>query len=448
MSLGDRRRGSCERFRPVGGRWNIAGRGAVAGGVGEFFSLLDERLKLGSEDYSPAVLAKIEYAGGDAGSFERAAESLHRLAELAISSKHVQRITERVGRGRAAERDRQVEQMKAGQLKSAYAEPPAVGVVHVDAGKVQLRTDDGAPGVHQPHWSDTKVACLETYAAKPDDRDPQPEPPAVFLNRPAVMRLCQEIKQVRNDPRTRPTAAKPAKPAAVEEVGATTRPARLVRTAVATMESAEGFGWMVAAEAQRRGFYQAGRRAVVGDGGNWIGPLGEMHFPGWTQILDFVHLVVHLYAAATAAGAGQPTGAWRLYERMLRAAWAGQVERVRAMLREQLDRVGLPPAKAREDDPRRILALAVGYVGENAHRMNYPQYRREGLPVTSAAVESLIKQFNQRLKGTEKFWIRGGAEAVLQVRAAYLSEDGRAEEFYTRRPRGPAAGRNRRKIAA
>ena len=80
--------------------------------------------------------------------------------------------------------------------------------------------------------------------------------------------------------------------------------------------------------------------------------------------------------------------------------------------------------------------------------MNYPKYRREGLPITSAAVESLIKQFNQRVKGTEKFWLTGGAEAVLQVRAAYLSEDGRGEEFHQHRPRPHAVGRNRLRPAA
>ena len=42
-----------------------------------------------------------------------------------------------------------------------------------------------------------------------------------------------------------------------------------------------------------------------------------------------------------------------------------------------------------------------------------------GLPITSAVVESLVKQFNHRVKGTEKFWIESGAESVLQVRAAY-----------------------------
>jgi hypothetical protein len=36
----------------------------------------------------------------------------------------------------------------------------------------------------------------------------------------------------------------------------------------------------------------------------------------------------------------------------------------------------------------------------------------------------------------------------LQSRAAYLSEDGRGLDFYTHRPRGPAAGRNRLGLTA
>jgi len=36
--------------------------------------------------------------------------------------------------------------------------------------------------------------------------------------------------------------------------------------------------------------------------------------------------------------------------------------------------------------------------------MDYPRYRRLGLPVTSAPMESLVKQINTRVKGTEIFW--------------------------------------------
>ncbi len=403
-------------------------------------------MALGTEGYSAALLAKIEYAGANEGSFQQAAEALRRLAEFSISDRHVERITERLGQERAAQRDHAVEGMKAGQLAPARSQPPQVAAIHLDAGKIQLRADDGHAGVRQPHWSDTKVGCLLTYSAPAGNADPQPQPPKAFLDPPHVMRLCQEIQQVRSDPTTRPTAAKSGVKPAAEAI--VEKPQRLVRTAVATMQGAEAFGWMVATEATRRGFYEAPHRAIVGDGGNWIEPLGQMHFPGWVQVLDFLHLLVHLYAAATAAYRGQGKLAWRLYERMLRAAWAGRGDQVQAALKEQLERLGPPPPQARPDEPRKIVALSLAYVQKNADRMNYPQYRREGLPLTSAAVESLIKQFNQRVKGTEKFWLRGGAEAVLQVRAAYLSDDGRGEEFHSRRPRGRAVGQGRLRPAA
>ena len=406
-------------------------------------------MALGTEGYSAALVAKIEYTGANQESFQKAAENLAHVGDLSISAKHVQRITERLGRERAQQRDREVEQMKAGRLASAYRQSPPVVAVHVDAGKIRLRAEDGRPGVREPHWGDTKVACLQTYTSVACEHDPQPEPPPLFLDPPRVVRLCQEMEQIRSNPATRPKAAPPNRPLVAEAVPE--HPERLVRTAVATMQGTEGFGWMVAAEALRRGFYGAPRRAVVGAGGNWIGPLGQLHFPGWEQILDFLHLLVHLYAAAMAAyreqGSRGTFRAWRLYEQMLRAAWAGQVAQVQPLLQEQLERLGSPPAQAPADSASKIVSLVLAYVVDNAERMDYPRYRREGLPVTSTLVESLIKQFNQRVKGTEKFWLRGGAEAILQGRAAYLSEDGRGLDFYTHRPPGPAVGRNRLQLS-
>jgi hypothetical protein len=402
---------------------------------------------LGTEGYSAALLAKIEYAGANEGSFQQAAAALSRLAELPISAKHVQRLTERLGHERAAARDDEVARMKAGRLAPRQSQPPAVAAIHLDAGKVQLRADDGVRGVHQPHWSDTKVGCFQTYTARRGQGDPQPEPPAVFLDPPRVLRLCREMERVRSAPAAPATRPAPASgPAsATAEIE---RPRRLVRTAVATMASAEAFGWLVAAEAQRRGFYGAPCRALVGDGGNWIEPLGQMHFPGWVQVLDFLHLLVHLYAAAQAAYRGQDWRAWGLYERLLRAAWAGQSDEVLRLLRTQLARLGPPGPQAAAETPSKVLALTLAYVEKNRERMDYPRYRRAGLPVTSAVVESLVKQINQRIKGTEKFWLEGGVEAVLQVRAAYLSDDGRGEDFHRHRPRGRAVGQHRLRPAA
>jgi hypothetical protein len=392
-----------------------------------------------------ALLAKIEYAGANESSFEQAAEALRRLAETPISAKHVQRITGRLGGERTQEREGDVERLKEGKLAPKRVEPPAVAAIHLDAGKVQLRAEDGGPGVRHPRWADTKVGCFLTYAPPKGDSDPQPEPPALFLDPPEVMRLCQEMNEVRGDPTTRPTAPKLRKRSPTPSRA---HPKRLVRTAVATTQGTEAFGWIVAAEAMRRGFYEAPRRALVGDGGNWIEPLGQMHFPAWVQVLDFLHLLTHLHAAATAAYPRDGRRAWNLYSRMLRAAWAGQTQRVRSVLHCELERLGPPSSDAPADAPAKVVARTLAYVEKNAQRMNYPHYRREGLPVTSAAVESLIKQFNRRIKGTEKFWRQGGVESVLQSRAAYLSDDGRGEAFYSRRPRTRAAGSHRLRPAA
>lgn len=408
---------------------------------------------MGSEGYSPGLLQKIEYAGGNARSFEMGAESLRRLAECSISARHVERLTERLGKERAAARNVAAAAMQVGKLHSAYKQAPAVAVVMLDAGKAQFRQEDKGPGVHGPRWGDTKVACIQTYTEVGYDKDPQPEPPEKFLDPARVERLCREMEQVRGvggekqaEDRSLKSAI-PEKPQRREKgkkrekkQRRRKRPERLVRTVVATTAKVEEFGWMVSAEAMQRKMYAARKRAVVGDGGNWIEPLGQLHFPGWLQILDFLHLLVHLYAAARLSFARNPRAAWQLYERMLRDAWGGKVQAVIDALREQAKRLR---GVSSTGDSCRVVELALAYVERNRERMDYPRYRRMGLPVSSAPVESLIKQINHRVKGSEQFWNSGGLEAVLQVRAAYLSQDGRAEEFHQRRPRGQAVGRNR-----
>jgi hypothetical protein len=68
-------------------------------------------------------------------------------------------------------------------------------------------------------------------------------------------------------------------------------------------------------------------------------------------------------------------------------------------------------------------------------------------------MESLVKEMNYRVKGTEMFWNDPeGAEAILQVRAASLCDDERLAKHlgtrpgcaFTRRPRSPKL--NRKKI--
>ena len=62
------------------------------------------------------------------------------------------------------------------------------------------------------------------------------------------------------------------------------------------------------------------------------------------------------------------------------------------------------------------------YYRNHRTRMNYPQYRRKGYPLTSSIMESTVKQVSRRVKGTEKFWSTDGGEALPQLRGDYLSD--------------------------
>ena len=44
------------------------------------------------------------------------------------------------------------------------------------------------------------------------------------------------------------------------------------------------------------------------------------------------------------------------------------------------------------------------YLNNNKRRMNYPDYERQGLPISSGTMESFCKQLGQRLKGPGMRW--------------------------------------------
>jgi hypothetical protein len=420
---------------------------------------LDQKLALTAEGYSPRVLQKLVRQGGKAASFVDASDDLESLAEIRISPKHLERLVERVGLEWASARDADVSAFRAGRLGRDYPEPPGPGVaaaVMLDGGRAQTRADARPPGVHEPGWKETKVACCLTLDAKTSDSDPQPNPPEKFLDPPVVAKLVQQVRargncggdgrRTRQDKQDKANRRKKGR-------RAKRRRGKLVRTAVATMAQAESFGWQVAAEVHRRGLDRAAAKACVCDGQRYNWSIFEMHLEpaGFIGILDVLHLLTYLYAAAQAVAGKGTVKAWERYEHWLRRAWAGKAAQVLKELTGAAAKLGPPPDGADEQDPRQVVADAVTYVTNNQHRMDYPRYRKLGLPISSAPVESLIKQFNRRVKGSEKFWLKAGAEAVLQVRAAYLSEDGRAERYWDRpRPRQRAAGHGplpRRKVA-
>ncbi len=131
---------------------------------------------------------------------------------------------------------------------------------------------------------------------------------------------------------------------------------------------------------------------------------------------------------------------WTTYLGWMKKCWCGQTKEVLEELGVWQQRLGEPPKgeKLDEKDPRVLVADALRYLSNNQTRMDYPRYRKAGLPVTSSLAESLVGQFNARVKSKQKYWGRDeGAESILQLRAAILCEDGRLERHFAQRPGNP-----------
>ena len=203
------------------------------------------------EGYSPLVLKKIVRQGGKAPSFADASDDLKELAELHVSPKHVQRLTERIGGEWEACRDADVAALKQGRLARNYQQKHQVAAVMPDGGRLQIRGEGHAAGVHEPGWREPKYACCLTLSSQPQSQDPQPEPPQKFLDPARVPKLVEELKSVRGAAHQRAEKKDEKKhtpPRCKKKKKKKTGPVPLVRTAVATMDDSGGFGYLVAAE--------------------------------------------------------------------------------------------------------------------------------------------------------------------------------------------------------
>jgi len=409
-------------------------------------------LELRNSRRSPEVLKHVVELGGNAHSYKEASQVLQRQTAIEIGNKETQRLTEQVGTEWAAARDEQVEQFKQGTLPRLHSQPHQAASVMVDGAYVQTRAAEARPGVQGQCWSEVKCASLATLASHASAVDPMPEPPSKFLNPERVKKIVAEVSERHVAATTAPQRAVQAQPQPKRKrrKGLRQRIVRLVTTFVATMQNAAAFGYMVAAEAYLRGLDLAKYKGFVCDGMPYNWTIYETHFRplGFIPILDFLHLLTYLYTAAQALEAGRAWRAWQTYEQWLYWAWRGERQRLLAALQTASGKVGLPPPGAPENDRRAIVARAATYVANNYDRIDYPRYRKLGLPYSSAPVESAVKQFCRRVKGSEKFWVEGGAEATLQVRAAHLSQDDRVERLWARPVETHAYGTNWRDIAA
>jgi hypothetical protein len=391
---------------------------------------------------TPKVLQQMVWAGSSL-SFEMASEAMLQLAGCNLSAGRIRRQVEQVGAARTEERDQQIEDLKSMTLpdrRSALNQEPApeVAVVMMDGGRYQRRdhfqprgggkTNAKRPDEAPTHWRESKVGCLAWMTSQVHAEDPCPNIPDCFVHASVVREIANTSEKEASN------GSLPADEHALvdektnDSSSASTdyqAPKLLMRDVVASGKDTYAFGFQLEQRARQLNFNGASRQAFVADGAKTNWRIQQQHFPRATPIADLIHALAYAWSAA------QVDEGTATYQKWAQLIWQGDVAEVIEHLQTLVEIHGSPPDD-RSNDPRHSIVRALTYFRNNAPHMNYPAYRQNGLPITSAHIESTVKQINRRIKGTEKFWLRETSESVLQLRADYLSDSDPMPKFWLR----------------
>ena len=179
------------------------------------------------------------------------------------------------------------------------------------------------------------------------------------------------------------------------------------------LANASDFQRLALVETHARGVEQAAVIAAVTDGAEWEQSFLDFHCPHAVRILDFPHAGEHL----------TPIG---------QALWGEASEQTQTWLAEQrhgLKHTGPIPLLAelkqlgQQHPDLEALAKHRAYLESRQAHMRYPEYRAQGLPIGSGAMESGNKVVVEaRLKGAGMHWAEGHVDPLLGLRNILCSD--------------------------
>lgn len=327
------------------------------------FFPLDEQLGL-IEGWSRGLLKQALWLSGLVV-FERAEEILSRVGQIGISDSSIWRRAQEGG-----ERFREVLEAETEKANRVGKWPEGVSHQQRAAkGRMGSAMDGTMIHIREEGWKELKVGCVFNVEVGPmrDDRTDKAK------------------KQAH----------------AVEN------------SYVAHLGGPEIFGQKMWAEADRRHWEQARATEVLGDGARWIWNLAEEHFYDSHQLVDWYHGTEHLAVAAGLIKGEETPAAAEWYEDQKETLFRGRALRVARTLESEAQQ---SPAEAE------ALQREAGYFQKNWQRMNYQVMREEGWAIGSGMVESGAKQFKARMAGPGMRWSRSGAENLIPIRKAILSD--------------------------
>ena len=338
--------------------------------------------QLGMEDtsLSPAV-TRMSGTVGALVSFQEGSELLRELAGVEVTAKGVERTAEALGAAVAEDERGQVEAEKEGpRLETLY--------LGLDGTGIPMRREElaGRAGKQPDGSAQTReVKICAIWSAESRDAEGLPRRDEGSVSNSAAIETAAHRD---------------------------------------TDSQAAEFTQRVEREAKRRGFTQAPRQVVIGDGAPWIWNLAEEFFPQALQIVDRYHVKEHLSQVGKALyGQGQAAHQWaqRRHQELDSGRWQSLT---RALARQS----------ARAPEAHHCLQ----YLQRNRHRMRYAEFHAQGLCTSSGVLEAGCKVVvGLRLKRSGMHWTVRGSNAIIALRCYKLS--GRFEDFWERRAHRVAA---------
>jgi len=333
--------------------------------VGSRFFPLDQQLGIGKGAWSEGVARRAAWLGGLLP-FAQAAAVFAEVGQVSISDETVWRLSGACGEAFQVQEAQEQERAKAvAHSKRGAERSPRFGAA-LDGTMIHVRGEG---------WKELKVGC-------------------VFEVEPRVVKDT-------------PTGEE-------SEVGHA-----VGSSYVGHLGGPQVFGERLWAEACRRGWDRVAETEVIGDGAAWIWNLAAEHFYDSEQVVDWYHGMEHLaHAAAVAYGEGS-AATQRWLKKQETVLYQGDAAKIAQTLQGMVTKKG---AVEGGDKAGEELCKEAAYFEHNKRRMNYLELRAAGWVIGSGMVESGGKRFKARLAGAGMHWSRAGAERLIPIRAAILSD--------------------------
>ena len=333
----------------------------------------DRALRLELFSLTPGVL---RMTGSTAAlvSFEESSTLLHELAGVEVSASQVQRAAEALGAEIAADEHLSVERM--GEIAPTM-------YLGMDGTGVPMRPSEvaGRAGKQSDGSAKTREAKLVTaWTAESRDEEGKPirDPGSVTYSAAIESAAARDTDPERSD-----------------------------------------FAERVLREATRRGFTEAPRCAVLGDGSAWIWNTTRELFPQAIHILDRFHAKEALYRTAQSIFGATSKEAKPWATARCAELDDGKLHAIVHALR--------PHVTASTE-----VTKCAWYIFHNRHRMRYPKFHAQGLCTSTGVLEAGCKvAIGTRLKRAGMHWNVSGANTIIALRCSKLS--GRFEDFWERR---------------